>query len=185
MMIRRKRHEVPGLNTTSTADISFMLLIFFLVTTSMDPDKGLLRQLPPMEPKETVAKEELIEKRNLLRLEINNRGQLTADGQPITPEEIPDKLLPLARKAGKNHVVWLSCDPEANYDTYFQVQDQLVKGYAQWREEVSRQKTGKPYARLSAEQQATIRELTPQRVAEQDHTTEENNPSGIKEGGNP
>ncbi|CDA93823.1 putative uncharacterized protein [Prevotella sp. CAG:1320] len=185
MMIRRKRHEVPGLNTTSTADISFMLLIFFLVTTSMDPDKGLLRQLPPMEPKETVAKEELIEKRNLLRLEINSQGQLTADGQPITPEEIPDKLLPLARKAGKNHVVWLSCDPEANYDTYFQVQDQLVKGYAQWREEVSRQKTGKPYARLSAEQQATIRELTPQRVAEQDHTTEENNPSGIKEGGNP
>ena len=82
-------------------------------------------------------------------------------------------------------MVWLSCDPEANYDTYFQVQDQLVKGYAQWREEVSRQKTGKPYARLSAEQQATIRELTPQRVAEQDHTTEENNPFGIKEGGNP
>ena len=44
MLIRRKQHETPGLNTTSTADISFMLLIFFLVTTSMDVDKGLLRQ---------------------------------------------------------------------------------------------------------------------------------------------
>ena len=50
MLIRRNRNETPGLNTTSTADISFMLLIFFLVTTSMDVDKGLLRQLPSPEP---------------------------------------------------------------------------------------------------------------------------------------
>ena len=40
MLIRRKQHETPGLNTTSTADISFMLLIFFLVTTSMDVDSA-------------------------------------------------------------------------------------------------------------------------------------------------
>ena len=40
MIFRRNKHETPGLNTTSTADISFMLLIFFLVTTSMDVDKG-------------------------------------------------------------------------------------------------------------------------------------------------
>ena len=46
-MFRRRKREVPGLNTTSTADISFMLLIFFLVTTNMDVDKGLIRQLPP------------------------------------------------------------------------------------------------------------------------------------------
>ena len=66
-MIRtNKRRRVPGLNTTSTADISFMLLIFFLVTTSMDMDKGLLRQLPPnaqqesLEPME-VQKDKLLE----------------------------------------------------------------------------------------------------------------------------
>ena len=47
MNFRRRRHEVPGLNTTSTADISFMLLIFFLVTTSMDIEKGIVRQMPP------------------------------------------------------------------------------------------------------------------------------------------
>ena len=47
-MFRRRRFEqIPELNTSSTADISFMLLIFFLVTSSMDTDKGLLRQLPP------------------------------------------------------------------------------------------------------------------------------------------
>lgn len=52
MLIKRRRHRVPALNTASTADISFMLLIFFLVTTSMDVDKGITRQLPPVEQTE-------------------------------------------------------------------------------------------------------------------------------------
>ena len=49
MKLRRRKNEVPGLNTTSTADISFMFLIFFLVTTSMFVDKGVVRKLPPKE----------------------------------------------------------------------------------------------------------------------------------------
>ena len=49
MFIRRRHRDVPELNTTSTADISFMLLVFFLVTSSMDTDKGLGRKLPPVE----------------------------------------------------------------------------------------------------------------------------------------
>ena len=51
-MFRKRNHrQIPELNTTSTADISFMLLIFFLVTSSMDTDKGLMRQMapPPLE----------------------------------------------------------------------------------------------------------------------------------------
>ena len=47
MRFHRGQREIPELNTTSTADISFMLLVFFLVTSSMDSDKGLRRQLPP------------------------------------------------------------------------------------------------------------------------------------------
>ena len=53
MLIRRKKHTVPTLDATSTADISFMLLTFFLVTTSMDSDKGLIRQLPPTDTENT------------------------------------------------------------------------------------------------------------------------------------
>ena len=49
MLIKRRQHRVPVLNTTATADISFMLLTFFLVTTSMDVDRGLVRQLPPLD----------------------------------------------------------------------------------------------------------------------------------------
>jgi len=71
MLFRRKRQEIPALNTTSTADISFMLLIFFLVTSSMDADKGLLRQLPP--PNDATEEQEVeIKKRNILELELDD-----------------------------------------------------------------------------------------------------------------
>lgn len=51
-MFHRRRRDMPSLNTTSTADISFMLLVFFLVITSMDADKGMVRQLPPLDNRE-------------------------------------------------------------------------------------------------------------------------------------
>ena len=55
MTYRKRSREALGLNTTSTADISFVLLIFFLVTTSMDMDKGLARQLPQTETQDHQA----------------------------------------------------------------------------------------------------------------------------------
>ena len=64
-MFKRKKHIVPSLNTTSTADISFILLIFFLVTSSMDIDKGLGRVLPPLEPEEEQMEQADIDEHNL------------------------------------------------------------------------------------------------------------------------
>ena len=66
-MFSRPKRRVPGLNTTSTADISFMLLIFFLVTSSMDSDKGLARQLPPPQ-NEQVEQELKVKERNVLKI---------------------------------------------------------------------------------------------------------------------
>ena len=84
MLIRRKQHETPGLNTTSTADISFMLLIFFLVTTSMDVDKGLLRQLPSPEPQkkeqQQLRQEYIFAVKNNLRSTLNNIDIKEKDG---------------------------------------------------------------------------------------------------------
>ena len=74
MLIRRKQHKTPGLNTTSTADISFMLLIFFLVTTSMDVDKGLLRQLPSPEPQKKEQQQSVVDKANLMELRLTAGG---------------------------------------------------------------------------------------------------------------
>ena len=66
-----KKKKVPGINASSTADISFILLIFFLVTTSMDTDMGLGRTLPKPPEDETVKKEMDIKSRNLLKIKVN------------------------------------------------------------------------------------------------------------------
>ena len=65
---RRKRRRVPGINTASIADISFTLLILFLVVTSMDDDKGLTRMLPPLSPENQEAVE--LKERDVLRIDI-------------------------------------------------------------------------------------------------------------------
>ena len=72
----KKKKKMPGLNTSSTADISFMLLIFFLVTTSMDTDMGLARRLPnPPDPDQEDAQVD-IKARNILYVRLNSAGQL-------------------------------------------------------------------------------------------------------------
>ena len=72
----KKKKKVPGLNQSSTADISFILLIFFLITTSMDTDMGLARRLPrpPEENQEDATMD--IKSRNILYVRMNSAGQL-------------------------------------------------------------------------------------------------------------
>ena len=66
MFIRRRKRRVPGLNTTSTADISFILLVFFLVISSMDSNKGIRKLLPPAEKDDTEQKVTEMDSRNVL-----------------------------------------------------------------------------------------------------------------------
>ena len=69
-MGKRKR-KVPGINASSTADIAFMLLIFFLITTSMDTDRGLARRLPPP-PEQNQKNDDIkLKERNVLQVFLN------------------------------------------------------------------------------------------------------------------
>ncbi|MBO4907096.1 MAG: biopolymer transporter ExbD [Bacteroidaceae bacterium] len=85
----RKKKKVPGLNASSTADISFILLIFFLVTTSMDTDTGLTRRLPqPPEPNQEDASMD-VKERNVLNVKMN------ADGNIMIKSEIETRFFNL------------------------------------------------------------------------------------------
>lgn len=165
MLIRRKPHSVPGLNTTSTADISFMLLIFFLVTTSMDVDKGLARLLPPLDNKE-LQEETQVDRRQLMTLELTADNRLLKDGKPFKVEQLRAAVKNFVRQTGKGHLISIESSPEATYDLYFQVQNQLVAAYAEWRDGVARQRFGKSYAHLSASQKEQVQAQCPQRIAE-------------------
>lgn len=172
-MIRRKtKLEMPGLNTTSTADISFMLLIFFLVVSSMDIDKGLTRQLPPME-KENVIEETLINKDHLLRLEISENNQLIVDGKEMAIQQLRSYASTFIIKVGNSHLISLDVHPSSSYDTYFQVQNELIGAYKMVRNHLSKKQFGETFELLSPKQKMVIREQIPQHIAEVYHKTKE------------
>ena len=86
----RKKRKAPQVNSSSSADIAFMLLIFFLITTSMDTDRGLARRLPPPVPKEQKDQDVDIKKRNLLIVLINSNNQVLCGDQYVDIKQLKD-----------------------------------------------------------------------------------------------
>lgn len=188
----KKKRKMPGLNTSSTADISFMLLIFFLVTTSMDTDRGLARQLPPPPEENAEVKDIIVKERNILNVRMNSAGNLMLedmDGQkfikleelraivkdfianPKHEENKPEfhtERLPYFGdvEITKNHVISVQNDRGTPYKVYFNVQHELIAAYNELRDEVSQKQFGKPYAELNEDQQKAVRDYYPQKISE-------------------
>lgn len=166
MLIRRKRHETPGLNTTSTADISFMLLIFFLVTTSMDVDKGLLRQLPSPEPQKKEQQQTVVDKANLMALRLTAGDTLLVNGKPMQVSQLKEETIRFVHRLGKKHLISIESDRDADYNLYFQMQNQLMEAYSQLRNETAQKKYHRDYALLNNDQKEQVRNICPQRITE-------------------
>ncbi len=184
----RKKRKVPGLNASSTADISFILLIFFLVTTSMDTDSGLARRLPPP-PEENQEDAQIdVKERNVLNILINAAGTIRCNNEAIEISQVcekakefinnesnrPDlpekhlKNIPLLGQCAitDKHVISVQTHRGTPYNVYFQVQNELIRAYNELRDELSKAKFGKLYSALSEEQQEAIREYYPQKISE-------------------
>lgn len=166
MLIRRKQHETPGLNTTSTADISFMLLIFFLVTTSMDVDKGLLRQLPSPEPQKKEQQQSVVDKANLMALRLTAGDTLLVNGKPMQVSLLKEETIRFVHRLGKKHLISIESDRDADYNLYFQMQNQLMEAYSQLRNETAQKKYHRDYALLNNDQKEQVRNICPQRITE-------------------
>ena len=127
-MFRHRRHsEIPSLNTSSTADISFMLLIFFLVTSSMDAGKGLRRQLPPPPQEEELVAD--IRREDVMTVVLAADGQLTVNGDTVGLTQLQQEVTRFAAVNPRHRVIAIKAAPEARYDDYFQLQNVLVAAY--------------------------------------------------------
>mgnify|MGYP003396916131 FL=1 len=168
-MIKRRKHIVPALNTTSTADISFMLLIFFLVASSMDVDKGLLRQLPPADTKEEPLEVD-VSKERLMELKITGDNQLMLDGQPVEVSGLRNRVAEFVSRVGSKHLISIDADPNSSYETYFKMQNEIVVAYAMVRNELAKRKFGQPLSRLTNDKRDEVKALLPQRIAEIYHS---------------
>lgn len=166
MIIRRKKRQVPGLNTATTADISFMLLIFFLVTTSMDVDKGLFRVLPSPEPQKLEQQETTVDKSTLLALHVTAQNQLLVNDKPQNVNKLSGEVIKFVHRLGARHLISIESDRDANYDLYFQMQNQIMMAYQQLRDEYSQKHFGKDFSSLSSEQKEKVRKACPQRITE-------------------
>lgn len=164
-MFKHLHHHVPELNTTSTADISFMLLIFFLVTTSMDIDKGITRQLPPAEKQE--QQESAVNKDRLMRIRITANDRVLMDDKPVTARQVRNRVETFIVQRGAGHLITIDADPMSSYDVYFTLQNEIVAAYKDWRNETAMRLYGRKYARLSQAERDHVKDLCPQRIAEQ------------------
>ena len=186
-MAKGKR-KVPDINSSSTADIAFLLLIFFLITTSMDTDRGLARQLPPPPEKDQKMDDIKVKDRNILPVFLNMQDQLMCGNDYITVDQLrakakefianpyndenkPEKSSTNVEFFGnmmvtKNHVISLRCDRGSSYKAYLAVQNELVAAYNELRDELAQEKWQKNYADLNEDQQKAIREIYPQKISE-------------------
>lgn len=184
----RKKRKIPGLTTTSSADIAFMILLFFLLTTSMSTDMGLARRLPPPIPKDQKDTEVDIKKRNLMVVLINTNNQILCNGQfvevnqlkdlvkefidnPFNDEHKPEKYevdVPYfgKRMVTKNHIISLQNDRGTEYQAYIDVQNELAKAYNELRNDVSKEKFGKLFSDLDEEQQKAVQVIYKQNISE-------------------
>jgi len=181
--------KIPAINASSMADISFLLLIFFLVTTSMDVNQGLARRLPAPIPPDQKIEDTDINKRNLLIVKINSANQLMVQGQEMDVKQLRAKakefILNEADDASlpklfeedfgepfgvirftKEHVISVQNDVDTQYQAYLNVQNELVAAYNELRDECARKYFHKGYNELEEDQQKQIQKIYPQKISE-------------------
>ena len=179
------KRKVPGLNASSTADISFILLIFFLVTTSMDTDRGLAVRLPNP-PEENQQDPPKVRERNNMNVMVNMNNQVsvrvagefktdvqiselrelakTFIANPEDDIKLPERVaveLPApfgVQMITKNHVISLQTDRATSYDVYFQIENELYGAYNDLRDELARKTFGRPYRECTEDEQLACRQ---------------------------
>ena len=179
--------STPSLNTTSSADIAFLLLIFFLVSTTMDVDKGIQRRLPPIPDEKQQQQDVKVNRRNIVVVRINAQDRILAGGEPMDVTQVKNKIkefitnpansesLPekemkdiegFGQYAVSKGVVSLQNDRGTSYSAYLRVQNEIVKAFNEIRDDFAMINYGSKYADLDEEKQKIVREAVPQSISE-------------------
>lgn len=182
----RPAQQLPS---SSLADIAFMVLIFFLLVSTMDQELGLQRRLPPMPDPNQKTDDVQIKRRNIMVVKINDADRLLAGGTPMDVSMLKDKakeflLNPAESEALPEReektiegfgsypvskgVISLQNTRGTSYNAYLKVQNELVKAVNEIRDEFSMANFGKVYISLDEDKQRIVREVIPQNISEAD-----------------
>ena len=181
------KKKVPAMNTSSTADIAFLLLCYFLMTTTMGSQTGLSRRLPPMPDKNQKVEDQKVNRRNIIQVKINSADRILAGSEPIDVSQLKDKIKEfltnpandpnLPEKEIQNiegfgeypvskGVISLQNDRGTSYQAYIAVQNELVRAVNEIREDFSRKNYGKSFVLLTEDEQAIVKKAIPQFISE-------------------
>ena len=190
------KRKIQEINAGSMADIAFLLLIFFLVATTMNVDTGLVRVLPPM-PDPNVKQEDIkVKERNLFAVLVAGNGTIMAKGEqidirrlkdkakefvlnPLDDENLPEKeVKELELPDGSmwaypisQGVISLQTTRDTNYQVYIMVQNELTRAFNEIRDEVAMRKFGANFADLNEDQRNVVTKAVPLKISEAEPRT--------------
>ncbi|MFS4466876.1 ExbD/TolR family protein [Maribacter sp. 2210JD10-5] len=167
-----RRAGAPEVSAGSMADIAFLLLIFFLVTTTIETDAGLDRMLPPIEPPEDNV---VIKQKNIFTVTINKNGQLLVEDELTELSKLREKAMAFLDNGGApsgdplycnyckgdrdasssdnpdKAIISLKNDRETKYSTYITVQNELVGAYNELRNREAQRLYKRDFTDMEAE----------------------------------
>ena len=179
--------KLPEINSSSTADIAFLLLSFFLMTSNMEQNSGLQRRLPPMPDENQKVQNQQINRRNIITVKINSADRLMAGNEPIdvsllkykikeflvnpnNDPKLPEKEMKNIEGFGQcevsKGVISLQNDRGTSYQAYIAAQNEIVKAIDELRDDFAKAHYGKPYLSLDEDRQKIVREAVPQNISE-------------------
>jgi biopolymer transport protein ExbD len=172
--MRFRKRKIPQVNSSASADIAFLILIFFLVTSSMDPKTGFYRRLNPPVSEDAIKERIDIEEKNLLVFTIDADNQIIYNNKEIIAlSEVKSLSKRFIINADiPQHTISLEVDRKASYQSYISMLNELILSYNELRNELALRDFNKAFGQLSPEQQEEIRSVYPFRIFEHTDDTD-------------
>ena len=183
--------KTPEVRADSQADIAFLLLIFFLVATTMNSDKGLSRVLPPLPPEDVKVEDQKIKDRNVLLVFVNAAGQIMAGDESMDIRGLKEKAKEFIVNAADDEslpekkdteieledgtkwtypvsegVISLQTTRDTNYEVYIMVQNELARAFNEVRDDVAMNKFGSIFEELNEDQRNAVTKAVPLKISE-------------------
>lgn len=174
MLLKKRQRDDVEIEGSSMADIAFLLLVFFLVVTTIDVDTGIGLVLPPI-PEEDIEPPPIRE-RNMLRILVNAQGMVLLDDEPVSISEVQQRVMdfvanpandPDLSESPEDAIVSIKTDRQTPYNVYIDMIDEVMGAYNTLRNQASMEQYGVPYSSLEEDsvQQEQIRELYPKQIS--------------------
>lgn len=172
MLLKKREREGAEINGSSMADIAFLLLIFFLVTTTINVDTGIGMVLPP--PVTDDNPPPPIRERNLMKILVNAQGLILMDEEPTQIGDVQAKLIEFIKNPNNSEelaaspqaaIVSLKTQRQTPYRIYIDMLDEVIGAYATLRNEVALTNYGREYGSLNAEQKKAVDDIYPKKIS--------------------